>query len=394
MLIKYYLCGNEQPISQYPLGLGYLLSNARGYEAEIVDKPGDLRGADVIGLSTLTDGVAEAVEVARMYKGYPVIVGGQGTLWPGIGKLYRDPNVDVDILDRVQGFDTSPRAAFDRIVWGEGEAIINKLMQGFVDDVIPNVIGPSYRLPLAFNPKPCGPFMKKWNIKYGLRAILPIDTIKPPERGHCGDEVPILTSRGCPHNCKFCSSSTYWGTPRYHSAEYVIDEVKMLSMRYKHATKLRIFDDSFISNKVRFEKLYKMWMGQDLQYRWELDGFVRADDMTVGVARSLKQMGFRFVRFGAEAASDRLLKSAGKTTTAEDNQRCIDVCNEAGLPVCMSMMSYLPGETPEDRRTMAAFLTKNKGKVTVAGNYRFLPYPGTAYYNGEDVLSGDWRIRG
>lgn len=365
MKIKYYLCGSEQPISQYPLGLGYLLSNAKGYDAEIVDKPADLRGADVIGLSTLTDGLVEAVEVARMFPSYPVIVGGQGTLWPGI----------IDVQRTRDGTNLQP--AFDVVIQGEGERSMNFLGKDWFDGARPvGKIGTEGK-----------------SIGLTPSNYYDLDELKPPERGHCGNAVPILTSRGCPHNCKFCSSQTYWGKPRYHSAEYVIDEVKMLSRRYKQSTKLRIFDDSFISDKARFEEIYRLWMKSMLWQRWQPDGFVRADDITKDIAIKLKQMGFRFVRFGADAASTRLLKSAGKTTTAEDNQRCIDVCNAAGLGVCMSLIQYLPGETIEDRRQLSAFLRKNKGKVSVAGNYRFRPFPGTAYYDGEDVLKEDWRVR-
>ncbi len=368
MKIKYYLCGNEKPISQYPLGLGYLLSNAKGYEAEIVEKPGDLRGADMIGLSTLTDGLVEAVEVAVMFHNYPIIVGGQGTLWPGITQQQVIVAGGIGI-----------RPVFDLVVRGEGEdmvwSIVNKENW---DEIKP----PNFS------------FGEKVSVLPMYPNRIDIDTLVPPERGRCKDIVPILTSRGCPHNCSFCSSQKFWGKPRYHSAGYVIDEVEYLGKRYPHCCKMRIMDDSFISHKVRFQELYNRWMTKNLNRRWRLQGFVRSSDMNEHVATRLKMMGFDSVRFGAETASPRLLASLGKTCTVEDHQRCIDVCNEVDLHVTMSLMQYVPGETVEDRQLTAKFLQKNKDKVALGGNYRFRPYPGTKYYAGEDVLSGDWRARG
>lgn len=360
MLIKYYCCGDEQSVSENPLGLGYLVANAKGHRAEIVKHPLDLRGADVIGLSALADGMAEAVEVARGFSTYPVILGGQGALWPGAASL-KMFNVKKWAFPH-----------FDLIVRGEGEAAVNGMLS-----------------PGAMNTSPPG-----YDSAVVQCDAMPIDNIKPPLLGHCESIVPILTSRGCPHNCSYCSSSSFWGKPRYHSVGYLMDYIRFLGKRYPNCCELRILDDNFLHDKERFDDLFAYWMSHNLQHRWRLQGFARSDDVNFYAAGAMKAMGFRSIRFGAETASDRLLKELGKTTTAADHQRCIDACNEAGLPVTMSLMQYVPGETVEDRRITAEFLLKNKNKVKVQGNYRFVPYPGTKYYAGEDILEGNWKVRG
>ena len=105
-------------------------------------------------------------------------------------------------------------------------------------------------------------------------------------------------------------------------------------------------------------------------------------------------MGFRSVRFGAESGSNRMLEIINKQETVEDHQRCVDICNEVGLNVSCSLMQYMPGETPEDRNLTAKFRIKNHRNLCISGNYRFQPFPGTHFYNGENPLEGDWRTRG
>ena len=340
MKIKLYLCGGESPISEYPLGLGYLKSNCTGADIEIVNKRKDLTDCDLIGLSSTVGGLREAVEIVTE-SDIPVMIGGQGTMWEGL-KDY----------------------PFRHIVTGEGELALQSIIDGNDDRFIsiPNVPN--------------------------------LDVLKNPDRGKCGNVVPILTSRGCPYNCHFCSSQNYWGNVRWHSANYFMDEVDFISKTQQQANILYIMDDLFIVNKKRFEAIYKEWMFCNLNERFELQGFVRSQNMTVDNAKKMKAMGFRQVRFGAESGSNRMLKIINKQETVEDHQRCVDICNEVGLNVCASLIQYLPGETAEDRQLTAEFRTKKSSTLCISGNYKFQPFPGTHFYNGESPLEGDWRTRG
>ena len=81
----------------------------------------------------------------------------------------------------------------------------------------------------------------RWGCKIEVRLIKDdIDSLKYPDRGSCTKTIPILTSRGCPWNCKFCSSQRYWGKVRFHSAEYFIEEVKYILKNYRYAKRLYI----------------------------------------------------------------------------------------------------------------------------------------------------------
>ncbi len=341
MKIKLYMTGGEEPISEYPLGLGYLKTNCSGADIEIVNDRAELNDCDLIGLSSTVGGLKEAVEILESAT-VPVVIGGQGTMWDGL--------------------DDYP---FKHIIHGEGEVAFQAIIDGKV---------------------------KGKNVRYPNMPDL--DALCFPDRGKCGLEVPILTSRGCPWNCYFCSSQNYWGKTRWHSAEYFLDEVDFISRRYPQSDVLYIMDDLFIVNMDRFEKIYDQWMKDGLNKRFELKGFVRSNCMTVDKARKMKAMGFQSVRFGAESGSNRMLKIINKQETVEDHQRCIDICVQVGLNVCASLIQYLPGETVHDRQLTAEFRRKNQRWLCISGHYRFQPFPGTHFYNGESPLEGDWRTRG
>ncbi len=344
MKINLYMCGGEAPVSEYPLGLGYLKSNCVGADIDIVDSRDKLKDCDLIGLSTTAGGIKEAVDIVTESK-IPVMVGGQGTMWDGLQDY-----------------------PFKWIVKGEGERVLQAIINGYLSDADHRIIN--------------------------CENMPDLDTLCFPDRGRCGLEVPILTSRGCPFNCYFCSSQNYWGKTRWHSAEYFLDEVDFIKKRYPKSVALYIMDDLFIVNMPRFNKIYEKWMSEGLNKRFELKGFVRSKSMTVEIATKMKAMGFKSVRFGAESGSNRMLKLINKQETVEDHQRCIDICKQVELNVCASLIQYLPGETVEDRMLTAEFRIKNHRTLCISGNYKFQPFPGTHFYNGSSPLEGDWRTRG
>lgn len=342
MKIKLYMCGGEVSVSEHPLGLGYLKSNCTGADIEIVSDMNDLEYCDMIGLSSTVGGLVEAVDILENTD-IPVVIGGQGTMWDGL--------------------DDYP---FKHIIHGEGEIAFQQIIDG-----------------------------KHEGAKNIRCANMPnLDSLAFPDRGRCGMEVPILTSRGCPWNCYFCSSQNYWGKTRWHSAEYFLEEVDHIDLMYPSSRVLYVLDDLFIVNLERFNKIYEQWMKDGLNKRFELKGFVRSNCMTLDKARKMKAMGFRSVRFGAESGSNRMLKIINKQCTVEDHQKCIDICVEVGLNVCASLIQYMPGETVEDRILTAQFRTKNSRVLCISGNYKFQPFPGTHFYDGSSPLVGDWRTRG
>lgn len=86
--------------------------------------------------------------------------------------------------------------------------------------------------------------------------IRPIDKIPFPARNLLEIEkiTHVMTSRGCTYQCIYCSSSSFWGSYRFYSPEYVIEEIKELVNKYK-VKEIQIEDDLFIANRERVEHL-------------------------------------------------------------------------------------------------------------------------------------------
>jgi len=338
MRVKLFLCGGEKPKSEYPLGLGYLKTNCDA-DISIENNVESLRDCDLIGLSSSAWGLSQAVDILHQTN-IPVVIGGQGTMWEGL-----------------KSYD------FKHIVIGEGEKALSKIIDGEGDKIIYS------------------------------DNIEDIDSLKYPDRGVCKKTVPILTSRGCPWNCKFCSSQRYWGKVRFHSAEYFIEEVKYILKHYRCAKRLYVMDDLFIADKKRFENIHQLWMNNDMHKKISPNSFIRSNCLDKDIALKMKEMGFRNVRFGAESGSDKMLKFINKQATVSDHQNAIDICNSICLPVGCSFMYDLPQETEEDKFLTQKFIKKNKGKMTIQGYYKFKSFPGTDFYDGTNPIENDMRVR-
>jgi radical SAM superfamily enzyme YgiQ (UPF0313 family) len=344
--VRLYACGGEKPLSEHPLGLGYLLTNTRDADVQIVKELDGLFGADIVGLSTNAWGISEVLDIAdclaTQSRPYKLVVGGQGALWRG--------------LENVE--------AIDYIVRGSGEAAL----QDIVDHPdLPSMV---------------------------LRAEIPdLDKLNFPNRGKCGAVVPFVTSRGCPYGCRFCTSKAHWGKPQYHSAYYVIEDVLAAGSRYDQMREVRFMDDLFITPPERFRQLHERWMSHSLHKRFVPHGFVRADLLTPRILTMLIEMGIDRIRFGIESGSPRMLKLIGKGITIEQFQDAIDRVHAAGLPCYGSFVHGLPGETEEDVIMTHKFIERNRGKLLDGGTYTFKPFPGCDLYNGEDPRIFDMRVR-
>ncbi len=246
----------------------------------------------------------------------------------------------------------------DHVVVGEAEEIIVDLVEGRIEEKV--VVGPKVedleRLPL---------------INYALLDGFATMNV-----------VPVMTSRGCPFDCSFCTVTKVFGREfRSLSAERVVAEVEN-AMRYFGAREFFFYDDNFTANRLRVEAICDLLNEKKLAITWTAQ--VRCDlARSPDVVEKMVKMGCRWVYIGFESIDDETLEALHKSQTRGDIVRAIQVFHHCGINIHGMFMFGEDHDTPETIDRTVKFATRH-GIDTV--QFMILtPFPGTRYY--DDVVS-------
>jgi len=187
----------------------------------------------------------------------------------------------------------------------------------------------------------------------------------------------LLTSRGCPWNCNFCHNSYRTISPRYNSAERVIQEIELLIHDY-HITGLFFVEDNFFSNHARVKKICQLMKEKELNIPWGANS--RVDCINEEILKLAKNSNCQQVTFGWESGSQRILNILNKKTTVEMNKKSIQLCNQAGIKASGTLMIGNPTEKEEDIKKTQQFIIENdiRGPIGICIT---TPYPGTKLWD-------------
>jgi len=157
----------------------------------------------------------------------------------------------------------------------------------------------------------------------------------------------IMSTRGCPYQCVFCSVSKQWGHQiRYRSAKNVVDEIEYVLKTYPFFKAIRFFDDVFTTNKQRVLEICRLITERKLDISWECEA--RANTIDEEIVLAMKKAGCEFIDLGMESGSDRILKNIKKNITVKQAIEAAKTIKKAGLGLKVFIMHSLPGETYED----------------------------------------------
>lgn len=210
---------------------------------------------------------------------------------------------------------------------------------------------------------------------------------------HYKDFGTIISSRGCPFSCIFCSQRIISGRNyRFLPNQRVVAKIKLLVEKYKQ-TKIWFMDDSYASNKTRLFSLLDAIIDSGYHKKVAFIAQARGKDISEEIVAKMKQANFISIAFGVETASERLMSQLNKGETVQDNINAIIKTHKAGILTDASFIMGLPGETKEDRiasRKLALELPLDGGRFNIA-----IPYPGTrlneiAQKEGRLNISEDW----
>ena len=334
---------------------------------------------DIVGISSLSVYFGNAIEAAKQIKNeldIPVIIGGP----------------HISILPH-----TLPEV-FDIGVRGEGEETTLELMKlymeegSFPEEKLKNIKGLVYHGKNGIELTPPRELIPKMDvIPFPKRELFDSLFITP--------SGTLITSRGCPYKCTFCSPARYWKKFRFFSADYVKRELAHMLPGVDGIPIITVADDTFVINSRRFNDIHKFILDNKINEKIEFEVSIKADMFNEELCKMLKSMNVRKVFFGAESGSQRMLDYYEKSQTIENAQNVLDLCYKYEIPVAASFLIGAPVETRKDIEATYRFIDKNYDKIFHCSVIPLLPLPGTCFWDyslkrglinetGEHIRSG------
>ncbi len=364
--------GYEKFFWTSPLGIETLAAHARDHaDVTLVDmrgRPGGVaahaswlaaQAPDMIGVTVNSAphtkySTALAQAVKRLNPAIRVIVGGQqATFLPD--ELLAGGGIDA-------------------VVRGEGELTLSEILAG---GGFAGVAGVSWRDGDRIRHEADRPLIGDLDIvRFPARDLLPD---RARYRVGAYRVEGLETSRGCPYNCSFCSVRNFHrGRWRAKSIERVMAEIDALLDRYGEHMVIYFADDSFATDIRRVEKLCRaIVQRRSKAYFW----CQARGDALVAHPEVVEWMGkahFAAVLMGIETPIPRLMAEARKGATIEQIMQAVDLLHAHDIGVWGTFVLGLPGETPAETATSAAFIPTAGAdvvQITVA-----TPIPGSQLY--------------
>lgn len=347
-----------------PLGLAYLASSLRADRADLeleITHTCSSRLLDrfrphMVGLSSVTQNFGLAARYARMCKdfGAYVIAGGVHiTMLPE--SLTRD--MDAGVLG--EGEETMVEVVRLLAEGNAGGADLKKV-KGVVFHDPGGGIQSTGRRPL----------------------IDPLDRIPYPARDllyRRTGNIYLVSSRGCPFDCRFCASSSFWAKARSFSAGYVLDEIRSVAEAYR-PSHISFWDDLFAADRKRLGEIAEGVNADGIAGRIAFSATCRAELVDEEIVGQLKGMNVVQVSMGLESGSNRILKSLkGGGASVEKNGRAVKLLVGAGIRPVGSFVIGAPEETVEDLERTLAFIREMP--LARVGVFVLTPLPGTDLWN-------------
>ena len=283
--------------------------------------------ADVIGVYCMATMRGDAVWFARQLRGRCDLLVVGGPL----------PTCEPDAF----------LADFDVVVRGEGEQTMVDLLAahalGSELGAVPGVVATAGgSAAVAGPPRPFVPDLDA--LPFPARDLLPNASYISHGRRRYGYAVTtVLTSRGCPFACEFCSNVVFGSSCRERSPDSVVDEVEeALALGYD---RIAFTDDVFTMRPDRVAAVCDEIERRGLRFDWEC--LARVDGIDRKTAARMRRAGCRTVFFGIESGSDEVLRIMRKGITAAQARDAVWAAHDAGLEVGAFFILCYPGDTDD-----------------------------------------------
>jgi len=185
-----------------------------------------------------------------------------------------------------------------------------------------------------------------------------------------GGSTNIISSRGCPYTCAFCSSPSWTRKVMMRDPKLIRKEMEHVIETYG-VRQFRFSDDMFTLSDSRIKAVCDEISGLDAVYRISC----RVKPMTEYMLQRLRESGCVELSFGVESFDDNVLSTLNKKTTAEDNVNAIRLAKEYGFTVRVLFMVNTPGQTEDTIKMNMEALEGLEYDILACSI--FAPLPGT-----------------
>lgn len=156
----------------------------------------------------------------------------------------------------------------------------------------------------------------------------------------------IVTTRGCPSTCYFCSSPDFWGKKvRFRSPTAIVEEIRYIRQKYGQIY-FSIRDDTFTADRKRVLEFCSMLQEHEVNILWNCQSRVTAIDEELVI--EMKRAGCECIQLGVESGSPHILQQLGKRITPAQIEQACALIKEIGINLSIYLISNVPGETGDD----------------------------------------------
>lgn len=332
----------------------------------------------VVGISSFTSTIPTAYKLARALReespNLPIVVGGAHVSALPERTLKECEAIDAIVIG--EGDHTFPELA--RRLTKEGRSADISDMRGvlarrgeeFVGDPAPVYVEDVDDLP------------------FPARHLLDLPTYvrhSYHERAKRWPIATMITSRGCPHSCLFCSRSNSGRRYRPRRPRNVVEEMKLL--KSQGFNEVQIVDDNFTHDRERVLEICRLIRAEGLDLSLCLPNGIRVDTVDEELLTEMYGAGFYSIAFGAESGDDMVLKKIMKGITAEQIMNAVKTAKKIGFYVSLFSIIGLPGSTIESEERTLRLVRESGADSTTASVCT--PYPGSPLWEMvKDRLDG------
>lgn len=327
-----------------------------GHDVTIIDLnvqnlPFNLDRYDLVGITGLSLWKRSIIETSNLFGMTPVIVGGP---WASLNPL------EALMVDSI-----------DYVCVGEGEETFRDFLEVYPD--VEGVRGIGYKKKGKLLLNEPRPFIDDLDKTIPAWHLLDLQKYK---------KTSVVTSRGCPFNCIFCSNHTLLGHKwRPRSVESVLEEIDLLVNKFgvKHIT---FGDENMTLIPERFTQICKGIIDRGIKAEFDAIQGVRADRLPFNLLDLMKKANFTDIIIAPESGSQRVLNEViHKNLDLSIVEPVVKHCRDIELRCGAFFVIGFPWETMEEIKQTTSFADKLRklGCSCYVGNA--LPFPDTELYS-------------